>query len=150
MKKELLANARWHHSAISVRNMETMVAFYRDILGFEVEWQIDHIKAEMIDTIVGLKDVDVHTAMLIGYGTRIELFQYHQPRGEEQQRRQCDFGYTHICLLVKDAVALYEALLAEGMTFVSPPQNHRPDGWCCYMRDPEGNFIELLTRKDQL
>jgi len=150
MNKELFSNARWHHIAISVCNMEAMVAFYRDILGFEVEWQLDHIKAEMIDTIVGLKDVDVHIAMLIGYGTRIELFQYHQPLGEEQSHRQCDLGYTHICLLVDDAVALHEALVAEGINFVSPPVNHRPDGFCCYMQDPEGNVIEMLTRKDQL
>lgn len=86
MNKELMANARWHHAAISVRNMETMVAFYRDILGCEVEWQLDHIQAEMTDIIVGLKDVDVYMTMLIGYGTRIELFQYHNPAGEEKQR----------------------------------------------------------------
>lgn len=150
MKKELLANSRWHHTAISVRNMETMLAFYKDILGFELEWQFDHVKAEMTDAIVGLSNVDVHMAMLIGYGTRIELFQYHHPQGTKLERRQCDFGYTHICLLVEDAVALYEELIKEGFEFVSPPQNHRPDGWCCYMKDPEGNVIELLTRKDQL
>jgi catechol 2,3-dioxygenase-like lactoylglutathione lyase family enzyme len=31
--------ASWHHVAISVRDMERTLGFYRDLLGFEVDWE---------------------------------------------------------------------------------------------------------------
>ena len=73
MKTEKIKNTHWHHVAISVRDMDRALAFYRDLLGFEVEWELDHVSAEIVDKIVGLKDVDMRMAMLSGYGIRLEL-----------------------------------------------------------------------------
>ena len=81
MKTGKLKNTNWHHVAISVRDMDRALNFYRDLLGFDLEWELDHVSAEIVDKIVGLKDVDVRLAMLSGYGTRLELFQYYHPEG---------------------------------------------------------------------
>ena len=149
MTTEKLKNTHWHHVAISVRDMDRALEFYRDLLGFELEWELDHVSHEIIDKIVGLKEVDVRLAMLSGYGTRLELFHYYNPAGEDRAaRRQCDFGITHICLHVEDVRGEYERLVEKGVEFHSPPQNHRPDGWVTYMKDPEGVVIELLNRGD--
>jgi catechol 2,3-dioxygenase-like lactoylglutathione lyase family enzyme len=146
-----MEKTRWHHVAISVRDMNRVLSFYQGVLGFEIEWDMDHLQAPFIDEITGLKDVDVRITMLTGYGTRLELFQYYRPPGETPSpRRLCDHGITHFCLLVEDVRELYDKLIEKNVAFISPPVNHRPDGWVCYMKDPEGVVIELLTRKDQM
>jgi catechol 2,3-dioxygenase-like lactoylglutathione lyase family enzyme len=149
MINDKLKNTRLHHVAISVRDMDRALNFYRDLLGFELEWELDHVSHEIVDKIVGLKEVDVRLAMLSGYGTRLELFQYYHPAGEDcAPKRQCDFGITHLCLYVEDVRGTYERLFDKGVEFHAPPQNHRPDGWITYMKDPEGVIIELLNPGD--
>jgi len=138
-------DATWHHVAISVRDIDREIVFYRDLLGFEVEWDIDHYKGEMLSKVVGMPDADAHIVMLRGYGTRIELFYYYNPRGKETPpKKMCDFGITHFTLSVKDVNLLYERLLNEGVKFNCPPQNLRPGVWATYMNDPEGITIELV------
>jgi predicted enzyme related to lactoylglutathione lyase len=49
---------------------------------------------------------------------------------------------------VEDVCGTYERLVEKGVEFHAPPQNHRPDGWVTYMKDPEGVIIELLNPGD--
>ena len=137
--------ATWHHVAISVKDIDRALKFYRDQLGFEVEWDIDHYKGETLSKVVGLPDADAHVVMLRGYGARIEIFKYYMPAGEESgPKRQCDFGITHFTLSVKDIKPLYERLSKAGVQFNCPPQNLRPGVWATYMKDQEGVTIELV------
>jgi glyoxylase I family protein len=57
-------------------------------------------------------------------------------------------GFGHIALRVDDVDALHDRLVDLGATSVMSP---RPapvsDSRMAYVADPEGNFIELLTRK---
>ncbi len=146
MTSKKMLGAVWHHAAMSVRDMGRSLGFYRDVLGFEVLWEIDHVKSGLVDLITGLTGVDVHMAMLSGYGTRLEFFQYHSPQGTDSgPKRQCDLGLTHICIFVEDVRGEYERLSGLGVEFIAPPQNHRPDGWVTYMKDPDGVVIELLN-----
>lgn len=139
-------DANWHHVAISVRDIDRETGFYRDLLGFEVEWDRDHYKGEMLSNVVGMTHADAHVVMLQGYGTRIELFHYYNPAGEEAgPKRQCDFGLTHFTLSVKNINTLYERLSKAGVRFNCPPQNLRPGVWATYMKDPEGVTIELVA-----
>ena len=52
-----------HHTGIQVADLERSVAFYRDILGFELVFQWNP-QAEYIRTIVGYPDADIHAAIL--------------------------------------------------------------------------------------
>ena len=135
----------WHHVALSVPDMEKALAFYRDLLGFEVDWDMDHRNEEKLAAVVGLPGADAHMAMLKGYGTRIELFRYYHPEGRSTEpRRQCDFGITHFTFAVSDIHALYDRYREGGAEFVSEPQNLREGVWAVYMKDPFGNTIELV------
>jgi len=146
-----LQGAKWFHAAVSVRDMDRSLAFYRDLLGFEVLWDFDHVTGGVIDAIVGLSDVDLRVAMLAGHGARMELFQYHHPKGQDRSaKRQSDYGFTHIALYVPDVRGAYEALVEKGVAFLSPPQNHRPDGWVVYMKDPDGNIVELVNPGEEI
>jgi glyoxylase I family protein len=57
-------------------------------------------------------------------------------------------GFGHIALRVTDVDALHDRLVSLGATSImSPRPAPVPDSRMAYVADPEGNFIELLTRK---
>jgi len=128
---------------MNTADLARLVAFYRDVVGFEVvaegEWQ----QAELIDEVVGLKGSAAKQAMLRAGNCYLEIFEYASPdaRGSEPLR-PCDRGYTHLCLDVTDVGAEYERLHAKGVKF-----NRRPADFglvkAAYGRDPDGNIIEI-------
>jgi catechol 2,3-dioxygenase-like lactoylglutathione lyase family enzyme len=138
-------DATLHHVAISASDIDRAVSFYRDVLGFAVDWDMDHRSGEALSRVVGLPDADMRIVMMMGYGFRVELFKYYTPEGKgTAAKRMCDFGYTHFALSVKNIHEIYERLLKAGVQFNCPPQNLRPGVCVTYMKDPEGNTIELV------
>lgn len=139
-------NITWHHVAVSVRDLEKVLHFYRDLLGFEVDWERPQYAGDAFSNVVDMKDAEAHIVMLKGHGTRIELFHYKKPSGQKREGEdsQCNFGITHFTFSVKGLHEIYENLLKEGVRFNCSPQNLRPGVWATYMRDPEGNTIELV------
>jgi catechol 2,3-dioxygenase-like lactoylglutathione lyase family enzyme len=140
-----LSDAAFHHVGVSVRDMERAKDFYCGTLGFSVVWEHPDRTGEPLQKVVGLPGALMHITMVEGYGMRIELFQYIRPAGRDRgEQRQCDFGLIHFALKVKDARALYADLSARGVPFNSAPQDLRPGVVALYMRDPEGNTIEIM------
>ena len=138
-------DACFHHIAISVKDMASMVRFYRDLVGFKVEWDMDHRSGRALSEVVGMPDTDAHMVMLEGFGMHIELFHYYAPKGSDvRPARQCDFGLTHFALQVGDIRDFHDRLAAAGAAFNCPPKNLRPGVWAAYMHDPEGNTVELI------
>ncbi len=138
----------WHHVAISVKDMQKALWFYRDLLGFEVDWERPRYSGKAMSMVVGLPEPEARVVMLTGYGTRIELFKYNTPAGEAcGPKRQCDFGLTHFAFSVRGIHQIYEHLLGAGVKFNAPPQNLRSGVWATYMKDPEGVTIELIEYK---
>ena len=141
-----------HHTAISIRNMEKALAFYSDVLGFEVVMKGGWKKGtDQADQVVGIKDTAATFTMLRKGESIIELFEYRSPppKQADPARRICDHGFTHICLEVKDINQEYERLKAAGMTFHAPPPEAFNSMRAIYGRDPDGNVIELLEILDQ-
>lgn len=138
-------DATWHHVAISVRNMDQALYFYRDLLGFDIDWERPNYSGGKFAAVVGMPGAAAHVVMLKGYGTRLELFHYHNPEGTENSpRQQNDFGITHLAFSVKKVHEIYDRLSGENAQFNCPPQNLRPGVWATYLKDPEGNTIELV------
>ena len=140
-----LHDLRVHHIAMSVRDLARAKAFYCDLLGFQVDWDMDHRSGEALSKVVGLENTDTHIMMLKGHGLRLELFHYHHPQGNYLgTRRQCDFGLSHFALQVPDVDAIYQRLSAAGVAFNSPPQVMRAGAKAAYFQDPEGVTVELI------
>lgn len=136
---------RWHHVAMAVEDMDRVLHFYRDLLGFEVDWERPHYSGEGMARVVGLEGAEARVVMLKGHGARMELFQYLRPVGRRLGvRRQCDFGLSHLALEVKGIHEMYAHLREAGVVFNCPPQNLRPGVWATYLQDPEGNTVELV------
>ena len=136
-----------HHVAINTPDLDRLLAFYRDVVGFEVVegTRFDWADSPEIDTIVGIKGSASKVVMLRAANAYIEMFEYQYPKARHADRlNPSDHGYTHICLDVVDVQAEYERLSKNGMTFHAPPT--AVEGGrirTVYGRDPDGNIIEL-------
>lgn len=135
-----------HHVAIHTPNLDRLVAFYRDVVGFEViessrsAWDAN----PYIDRIIGLNGTAAKVVMMRAANLYVEVFEYQRPAARNTDRLlPSDYGYTHICFDVDDARAECERLAKNGMTFHGPPVEVGPGHVTIYGRDPDGNVIEI-------
>jgi methylmalonyl-CoA/ethylmalonyl-CoA epimerase len=125
---------RIHHCAISVPNVEASIAWYRDMLGFEVVWRT---------TIPGL---DVTLVQMKGAGFLLELFEVPgaAPLPEGRSHPNTDFrthGVKHFAIEVSDAPEFVEQLQAKGVRLVHVAEFEGTYG--AFILDNSGNLIEI-------
>ena len=135
-----------HHTAISTPDIERALAFYRDLLGFELAFEFAWPQgSEPADRITALRDSAARAVMLRAGNAYIELFQYESPTpaAGDAERPVCDHGITHVALDVRDIEAEYERLRGAVMRFHCAPIEIGEGIKATYGRDPDGNVIEL-------
>lgn len=142
--------ARLHHTGLTVASLDASLAFYRDLLGFEVLAEQEKAGGYLAE-IVGYPEAHVRMAhiALPGSDERLELFEYLSPAMVSEPSEPRRIGLTHVCLLVDDLAALYRRLLDAGVTsFFSPPvevdTGVNRGGLGVYLRDPDGTIVELF------
>ena len=139
-----------HHTSYTVEDMNRSLAFYRDLLGFEIVHERPEVTASYFRIIVGIPDCVVHAVLMKIPGTdhHLELFEYKHPRGMAQDLIPNNPGSSHIAYYVDDLIALYTRLKDAGVSFVTEPvyldQGPNKGGWSVYARDPDGIPIELF------
>lgn len=127
------------HGGASVADLARSVAFYRDVLGFEVYEEFS------------IPGTDVRgVVMKQAGGACVELF--HRagsltfPRGGpiDSIRQQ---GWFQLAFRVGDLAQVFEHVLATGAAVSRPPFT-APDGISrvAFIFDPDGNLIELVQR----
>ena len=133
-----------HHTSISTRDLDGLLHFYRDLLGLKQVIDIQMADNPLFDKVVGLDGARARCSFLQAGNSFIEFWQYSEPLGKPPiaDRPVCDAGLTHLCFDIEDLEATYEKLAPAGVTFLSPPQ-HLGSVVTCYIRDPDGNLIEL-------
>ena len=139
-----------HHTGFTVANLERSLAFYRDLLHFEVVTTQEK-KGGYLAAIVGYPGAHVKMAQLKVPGSEhgIELFEYVNPRSTPAALEPKLVGASHVCLAVDDLPHLYERLGAAGVdSFFSEPvevdTGVSEGGLALYMRDPDGIILELF------
>lgn len=139
-----------HHTCYTVKDMQKSLAFYRDLLGFEVLHERPEVTNNYFRKIIGFPDAVVYAVMLQIPGTQhcLELFEYKHPAGVAQDLTPNNPGSSHIAYLVDDLHSLYERLKAANTDFISEPieldEGPNIGGWALYMKDPNGIVIELF------
>ena len=131
-----------HHVGITVRNLDRAVAFYRDVFDLPVLAEFS-VSGEAFETGVDTDDASAQFAHLDAGSVRLELVEY-DPAGDERGPSQLNNqGATHLGLEVADLDAFY-AELPEDVETLSSPQTTETGTRILFVRDPEGNLIELL------
>jgi catechol 2,3-dioxygenase-like lactoylglutathione lyase family enzyme len=137
-----------HHTAFHVADLERSLAFYRDLLGFEVIWERNN-QEEYVRRIVGYPTAELRQVLLrIPGGHSLELIDYRGVERAPIDTSPPNPGTAHICLLVEDVRTLYAGLTAAGVRSVSEPvevsSGANKGRFCVYMIDPDGFRLELL------
>ncbi len=136
------------HTGFTVANLERSVAFWRDVLGFELSHRT-HQTGELASEITGVPGAEISLAVLKGYGHKIELLEYHAPADRKRvDSRPCDVGSVHVALTVYNLDAVLSAIAASDWKAAGKPQTLKtgPNAGkrVIYVRDPDGITIEFM------
>jgi methylmalonyl-CoA/ethylmalonyl-CoA epimerase len=126
------------HVGISVGDLEASMAWYHDILGFEIERVVD------------IPEDTGKVALMQQGGFIIELFCVPGAASLPEARRHPatdlrTHGIKHVAYAVPDIVALMDELKARGVDVVWDVVVHDGDK-CAFVRDNSGNLVELVER----
>jgi catechol 2,3-dioxygenase-like lactoylglutathione lyase family enzyme len=138
------------HTGITVLNLERSLAFWRDVLGFELSHRA-HQTGEMASEIPGVAGAEIKLAVVKAPGGhKIELLEYLAPPDRKRgvDLRPCDMGSVHVALIVNDLDTILNAIDASGWKAAGKPQTLKsgPNAGkrVIYVRDPDGTTIELM------
>lgn len=140
---------RTHHTGFTVRSLDRSLAFYCDVLGFELAFRWNP-QAPYIGTLVGYPQVDLHGAIVRLPGTDIclELLEYRNIEQVPVDMRNGNVGNGHIAFNVDDLAAFWLVLKARGVASVSEPVTPtigpNKGGKAIYLIDPDGFRVELI------
>jgi glyoxylase I family protein len=136
------------HTGITVRDLEASIAFWRDVLGFEVQERLE-MSGEFAEQVTGVADAHLLLAQLAGGGHRIELVQYLSPTDRAHVcPRSCDIGSFHVAVNVDDLDAASRVCAEHGWELAGIPQTGVEGPLAgarfAYMRDRDGSTVELI------
>jgi catechol 2,3-dioxygenase-like lactoylglutathione lyase family enzyme len=138
------------HTGITVSNLERSLAFWRDVLGFELSHRA-YQTGELAAEITGVPGAEISLAVLrTPGGHKIELLEYLAPADRKQYGglRPCDVGSVHLALTVDNLDAVLEKVAASGWKAGRQPQTLKtgPNAGkrVIYVRDPDGTTIEFM------
>jgi catechol 2,3-dioxygenase-like lactoylglutathione lyase family enzyme len=136
------------HTGITVSNLERSLAFWRDVLGFELSHR-PHQTGKLASEITGVAGAEISIAVLKGYGHKIELLEYLAPADRKRiDLRPCDVGSVHVAFTVDNLDAILNTIRAAGWKAAGKPQTitvgPNTGKQVVYVRDPDGTTIEFM------
>ena len=124
-------HAGLRHLALNVERMEEMKRFYIDLLGFAIEWEPDPDN--------------------IYLSSGIDNLALHRSSGPSASRTAGDARASspldHLGVIVRqpEDVDRWAAFLeAHGVTIAAKPKTHRDGARSCYVKDPDGNHVQII------
>ena len=130
-----------HHVGTTVSDLDRAVAFYREVFDFDLLDRFT-VSGEAFATAVDLPGATGRFAHLDGDGVRVELVEY-DPEGDSARGGVNQPGGKHLGVGVEDARAFYEEL-PEGVETLSEPRTTTSGSTILFVRDPEGNLVEVI------
>jgi catechol 2,3-dioxygenase-like lactoylglutathione lyase family enzyme len=142
----MLPLARLTHIGVGVTDLQRSLRFYRDLLGFTWEHELD-VEGEPTDTLLRLRATKLHAEYLSRDGVRIELLHFANPQAPTRRERAMnEVGLTHLSFRVTDLDAVLDGLRRAGERILDDTIIRFPE-WqsaACFIVDPDGQLIELV------
>jgi catechol 2,3-dioxygenase-like lactoylglutathione lyase family enzyme len=122
------------HVAITVADFNRTVRFYNDVFG-----------APVVGVDSAAPELKIGWIRVPG-GATIEVFEFQPGRpGEEVEwSRQ---GLTHLSFNVRNTEKWHRYLVDKGVEIVAPPEASPKGHTFFFVKDPDGNLIELIDNK---
>ena len=141
-----------HHPGITTGNLDLLLPFYRDLLGFQqvsdFGWEAGSEMSAFAGQIIGIADSTVRSILLRAGNAFLEISEYKSPVStRSDDRALSQRGFAHLCFDSDDVIADHARLIAAGVAFNAPPLDVGPM-LLCFCRDPDGNFVELQQITD--
>ena len=152
----MIRNAKYAHTNIVACNWRALARFYEEVFGCVPLPPERDYSGDLVDAVTGINGVHVRGVhlRLPGYesdGPTLEIFEYNETaaHGPSPINRP---GFAHIAFVVDSVDDARGVVLAHGgselgeqvtMTIASGAQVT-----LIYMRDPEGNIVELQSWKE--
>ena len=129
-----------HHLGLFVHDLERMTRFYVQRLGFSLDRDYT-VEKEMMQKIFALNSAcRIRYLNLRGFG--MELFCFYEIKLNRLQPKQP--GLNHWTLLVEDKDKFCRDLEKKRIKIIKIP---KPHGFTYFIRDPEGNLIEVKSHE---
>ncbi len=137
-----------HHTGLVVRDLESMVSFYTEVVGLNLLAEVDSIAPASGDH-TGVSGAR-RRLVFVGEtnGGQIELVKYDDPGSPSSaglDRHQ--LGSLHLCFRIDNLEETHQRLSARGVRFLTEPvfrEMHGRRVGVVYAQDPEDNWIEFL------
>lgn len=136
-------NLKFDHVGLSVQNLELEQAFYAK--AFEMT---------TVEEAVNMPEAQIRTMILSNEnGLKIELIERQNSQAQEFEDAYDGAntqGYFHWALNVKNLDEIFVKMLNFGAKAVQEPQDAMKKGAkFAYVKDPEGNLIELIQPRNE-
>tara|TARA_B110000014_G_C20118468_1_gene591633 strand:- start:1957 stop:2484 length:528 start_codon:yes stop_codon:yes gene_type:complete len=133
------------HVGITVSNFNTAVKFYWDVFGCPLVGVAEQ-DSDRVRSAFGV-DADAPSCK-VGWirmpgGGVIEIFEF-QPQQEAIDVPWNRVGLTHFSLNVRNVHKWHDHLVRKGVEIVSPPEQSPRGHWFFFVKDMDGNLIELM------
>jgi len=133
-----------HHTGLVVSDLDAAIAFYTSQQAFAVASRFDLADTPENRAMLQLDDARARVAFLRGTLGAIELFEYADAgHRADPEREVYSAGIRHICLQQDLSDILYDGFVRAGAASHSRPSGLGTGNSYVYIRDPEGNIIEL-------
>ncbi|HEX2906491.1 MAG TPA: VOC family protein [Phototrophicaceae bacterium] len=116
-------------TVLFVQDLDKCMQFYQDIFGLE---------SPFTDANSAAYRMDDHDFVLLKTTAAAQMLSAEAVALDKEAGHR-----VLLCLAVDDVDATYQALMAKGLTFITPPKSQDWGRRTTYFADPEGNLWEL-------
>jgi catechol 2,3-dioxygenase-like lactoylglutathione lyase family enzyme len=144
---------RYAHTNIAARNWKKLSAFYINVFECTIKPPERKLSGDWLDQATGLSKAELEGVHLLlpGHGDSgptLEIFSYKNTVACEPVMANYT-GYTHIAFEVEDVEKIFRDALKRGAIKLGEVTEKDIDGIgvlkFVYLRDPEGNIIEIQS-----
>ena len=143
---------KFTHVSIVAKDTNELAEFYRIVFGCEDMCERSGLPSDWVDQPMGLSEGEITLGAWLSLpgveGPYLEIFQFRNL--EDGLPTPANFkGIRHISFDVDDLEAIFDAVIAAGGSSIGKIQsfdNGRNKFAYVFMRDPEGNILDLKQR----
>lgn len=133
-----------HHTGLCVADLDRALAFYTGFGSFSLQERFIVPDSEEGRAALGVADAGREVALLRGLTGWLELQCFQAcPTAAQTAPQVHHAGIRHLCVIARDAMPAYDAMLRAGASSHAPPSGLGTGALYAYLRDPESNIVEL-------